>query len=94
MVVLVAAFLAVLGLLSYYRLGTRRALFEVLLLAIAAGATSIYDLYDLSANTDLASGWGINLAAAASVGLGVSVLMLLFRRGRSLVSTTPPSATE
>jgi hypothetical protein len=93
MVVLGAAFLALLGLLAYLRLGSRRALLGVLVLAIAAAATSIYDLYDISADGAVSSGWGINLDAEASVALLVSAALLFVRfGGPSLSSSRTESA--
>jgi hypothetical protein len=89
MIVLGAAFLAALGLLSYLRFGSRRVLLAVLLFAIAAAATSIYDLQDIAGQTDVASGWGINLDAEASVALAVSAAILLVRPGRSLIAPAP-----
>ena len=83
---LIPALLAVLGLLSYWRLGNRRALFAVPWFAIAAGAWSIYYQVDIYRDDDLNAGWGLNLAAGASVALALSSAIILFHRGRSLLA--------
>jgi hypothetical protein len=93
MVVLAAAFMASLSLVSYVGLGSRRALLIVLGLAIVAAATSVYDLHHVATETDVVSGWGINLDAEASVALVVSALILLIRPGRSLISPPPVASS-
>jgi hypothetical protein len=94
MIVLGAAFLAALGLLSHLGLGNRRVLPAVLGLAIVAAITSIYDIRDIEPRSDVATGWGINLDAGASVVLGLSTLALVFRRGPSLVAPTPVPSVD
>jgi hypothetical protein len=87
MLVLGAAFAALLGLVSYWRLGSRRALVEVVVLSAAAGALSIVDLRDID-KSDVASGWGINLDAASSVALALFAIRM-FARARSVITPFP-----
>jgi hypothetical protein len=79
LIVLAAGFLSVLALLQYWRLGSRLAVIGVFTLALFSAAVAITDLVDLS-NNEVGSGWGINLAAAAAVALGLSAPPLLTRR--------------
>jgi hypothetical protein len=77
--VLLCAFLSMLGLLQYWRLGSRRAVSGIFLLAVVAATVAIIDLDDLS-DRGVGSGWGINLGAAAAVTLALAALGLLPRR--------------
>lgn len=82
--VLTAAFIAGLALLAYVRFGNRRVLLVVLGFALMSAAGCIYDQQSNS-KTDVAIGWGLNLATQASIALAISAGIMLIRRGRSLV---------
>jgi hypothetical protein len=80
-VILILAFFALLALLAHWRLGSRVALLDVLILGVIAAVVSIQDLHDLG-KRDAPTGWGINLAAEASVGVVLSRLPVCSVEGR------------
>lgn len=101
MIILPIAFLALLGLLAYWRLGSRRAAVGVVVLGTIAAIGTIYDIHRYDQGPAV-SAWGLNLAAEASVTLAVFSLCLLLparslitgvrRAGLSLPPARPDSA--